>query len=558
MITRKHSLRFVLIFLGLISCLIVFGIKLILIQSFGSAHLVKLAKKQHNSLIDLEPKRGTIFDRNLRPLAFNVPVFSFFANPRVMSSRDRDQALSVLPGMLGIPREELARKLSERKYFVWIKRKISKDLAMELNKINLNGFGFRKESKRYYPNQNLAAHIIGFAGVDNEGLEGLELFYNKDLRGEQGWMRIIKDARQRQLLISDEIAPPKDGLNLVLTIDETIQFIAEHALEKGFIKNNAKAGSIIVVDVKTGEILALANKPTYNLDNVSQSNLENRTNRALSFVYEPGSIFKIVTAAAALEEGAFKETDRINCENGKYRVASNILHDHTPHGTITFREVIEVSSNIGVTKIAQKLGADKVYKYAHRFRFGQKTGIDLKGEVAGILKHPKVWSKTSIGAIPIGHEVLSTPLQLVCSLAAVANGGVYMKPYIVKYIKDNNDVIIRQFFPQEVDRIISEETAFRLKEILVGVTENGTAKSARIKGIRVAGKTGTSQKVEGKVYSHSRFYASFMGFAPADNPRLAAIVVYDEPHPYYFGGVVSAPVFREVMENSLKYLEAKE
>jgi len=555
---RKHVIRFSFVFIALIIFLIIFAFKLFFIQVFNSSHLTILADKQHNNFVELEPIRGTIYDRNLRPLAFNVPVYSLFANPRAMSSRDKIRAIENLPGLLGVNSSFVAECLKKNRYFVWIKRKINKDDAMKVEALKIGGLGFRKESRRFYPNKSLAAHIIGFANVDNTGLEGLELFYDNELKGKPGWMRIIRDARQRQLLLEDDILPPLNGHSMVLTIDETIQFIAEDALEKGLKKHNAKAGTIIVIDVKTGEILALANKPTYNVDEVSSSSIESRTNRAISYVYEPGSVFKIVTAAAALEENIFDEKDKVFCENGKYRVASNILHDHTSHGWLTFREVFEVSSNIGVTKIAQRLKPDIIYKYGKRFRFGQKTDIDLKGEVQGVFKHPSVWSKTSIGAIPIGQEVLVTPLQLVCAIASVANNGVYMKPFVVKSIKDDKGVLIQQFLPQEIDRVISEDTANRLKEILVGVTETGTAKQAKIKGMRVAGKTGTSQKVVGKAYSHDYFYASFMGFAPADNPRLAAIVVYDEPHPAYFGGVVSAPVFKEVIENSLRYLEAKQ
>jgi len=309
------------------------------------------------------------------------------------------------------------------------------------------------------------------------------------------------------------------------------------------------------MDVQTGEILALANRPTYNLDKAVESNIENRTNRAISFVYEPGSVFKIITASAALEEEIFDEEDKIFCENGSYRIANHILTDHRPHGTLPFREVFIVSSNIGVAKVAQKIGPANVYKYGNRFRFGIPTGIDLKGEVSGWLKDPSQWSKTTIGAIPIGYEVTVTPLQLVGAISSIANQGVYMRPFVVKYIKDNQDQVIKSFEPQLIDRVISPNTAHRVKEILKSVVESGTGKRARIEGVAVAGKTGTARKVIDGKYSRGKYYASFMGFAPADNPRLAAVVVVDEPHPSYFGGTVSAPVFQEVMANSLKYLK---
>jgi cell division protein FtsI/penicillin-binding protein 2 len=552
---RKHSLRFSLVFIFLITVLLFFSVKLILIQVFRSDYLAQLAEKQQNYSIELEPVRGSIYDRQLRLLALNIPAFSLFANPRSMSSVEKEKAIRLLPKMINIDGKSLHELLKKKKYFVWIKRKLSLDQVDKIRALKIKGLDFMNESKRFYPNGSLAAHIIGFAGIDNEGLEGMELMFNKYLKGEAGVSQVLRDAKQRHLMIEKNYVPPRDGSSLVLTLDETIQYIAERELDKAFEKHNAKGGSIIVMDVKTGEILALANRPTYNLEYVARSQLEARTNRAVNFVYEPGSVFKIVALSAALEQKKFVETDKIFCENGEYRVANHILHDHHPHGTLTFRGVFEQSSNIGVTKVAQRLGPDLFYQYARRFRFGVKTGVDLAGEVNGLLKPPSQWSKTTIGAIPIGHEVTTTPLQLVSAIAAIANDGLYMKPLIIKYIKDEHNEIIKSFEPQALDQIIAPETAKRVKEILVGAVESGTGKQAMIPGMRVAGKTGTAQKVVGNSYSHDKFYASFIGFAPADNPRLAAIVVFDEPHPNHFGGTVSAPVFKEVIENALRYLD---
>ena len=555
---QKHDLRFSLVTLVLLSCLFVFSVKLFLIQVFNSTHLTGLAQKQHNYFVELEPVRGTIYDRNLRPLAFNVPVYSLFANPRLMSEEDKTKAMEQLVPLLDLQPAFLQERLGRDKYFVWLKRKLSADIAGQIKKMKIKGVGFRRESKRYYPNGSLAAHIIGFAGTDNRGLEGLELSYNKYLKGREGEMQVLRDARQRQLQMGESFLPPRDGFHLVLTIDETIQYIAERALHKAYEKHDAKAASIIVMDVETGEILALANQPTYDLDHAAQSNIENRTNRAISFVYEPGSVFKIITAAAALEEDIFIEEDKIYCEDGKYRIANHILTDHRPHGALTFRDVFGLSSNIGVAKIAQKIGPDNVYKYGRRFRFGVPTGIDLKGEVSGWLKDPSQWSKTTIGAIPIGYEITVTPLQLVCAISSIANEGVYMRPFVVKYVKDNHGQHIKSFEPQIVDRAVSSDTARRVKEILKGVVETGTGKRAQIKGVEVAGKTGTARKVIDGKYVRGKYYASFMGFAPADHPRLAIVVVFDQPHPSYFGGTVSAPVFQEVMSNALKYLKISE
>lgn len=555
---RQHSFRFGLVFLALLFFLFLLFAKLVHLQVFRSEFLSSLANKQHNSLIMLEPRRGTIYDRNLRPLAFNVTVSSLYANPRAMSYEDKNKAVENLPGILGIDPETLQKNLTKHRYFVWIARKLPPETAEKVAALKIRGLGFIKESKRFYPNQSLAAHIIGFAGVDNRGLEGLELNYDKYLKGEAGWSQILRDARQRELMLEKNYVPPKDGFSLVLTIDETIQYLAERALEKAFVKHNAKSASIVVMNPRTGEVLALANRPTYNLADVANSNLESRTNRALSFFYEPGSVFKIVTAAGALEEGIWKETDRINCENGAYRVGGKILHDHHPHGILTFRQVIEESSNIGTSKIAQKIGSQNVYKYGQRFQFGRKTGIDLAGEVTGIFKHPRDWSKTSIAAIPMGQEVTVTAIQLAGAISAIANGGTYMRPFVVKYIKDNHEQIIKAHEPTAVTQVLTPETAKRLNTILTGVVDVGTGRMAKIEGVPVAGKTGTAQKVVGGTYSHSQFYATFIGYAPSDNPRLAAVVVFEEPHGTYFGGTVAAPVFKEVIQDSLKYLQTKQ
>ncbi len=557
MYIQKRSLRFVFVFLFLFSGLAYFSFQLLLIQFFRSEHLSAIAQKQQNYLLPQEPVRGTIYDRHLRPLAVNVTVYSIYANPKRMKSAEKDNAAKELAAILNVAPGPLREKLNHDKYFVWLMRKVPFELSEKIRHAKIKGIGLSRDSKRYYPNQSLAAHVIGFAGMDNKGLEGLELMFDKYLRGEPGYSQILRDAKQRELLIEKSFLPPKDGFNLVLTIDETIQYIAERAVDKAFSKSNAIAATVIVMNPKTGEILALVNRPTYDLSNVDKFPTENRMNRAISLVYEPGSVFKIVAASAALEENYFKETDKIFCENGSYSVGGHVLHDHHGHGMLTFSEVIEQSSNIGVTKIAQKMGPMTWYKYAKRFHFGDKTGIDLLGEIDGWIKKPSVWSKTSISALPIGQEVTVTPIQLVAAISAIANNGVYMKPYIVKYVKDNNDELIEAVESQAVSRVISPQTAQRLQMILKGVVDRGTAKKAQIPGISVAGKTGTAQKVENGHYSKDSFFASFIGFAPVENPQLSVIVMFDDPHPDHFGGTVAAPVFRDIVVDSLKYLDSQ-
>jgi len=531
---------------------------LIFIQIFRADFLSNLAQRQHEHSIVLEPRRGTIFDRNMRALAINLPVYSIYANARAMrQEHDVEEVVAKLSAIFKIDPKVISDKLDKDKYFVWIARKVPEDIYLNIKALKLQGIGFIKESKRFYPNQSLASHLIGFAGMDNNGLDGLERDYDKYLKGQPGHAIILRDAHSRELMFDKGYIAPVDGFSVVLTIDETIQYIAERALDRMYQKYHCQGATIIVMDPKTGEILAFANRPTYNLEDVGHSTPESRTDRAIVFTFEPGSVFKIVTASAALQEGVVKENDMINCEHGAYRVANHILHDHEPLGTITFKEVIEQSSNIGTTKVAQRLGAERMYSYAHHFRFGIKTGIDLPGEASGILKPVSRWSKTSIGAIPIGQEVTVTPIQLMGAISAIANDGIYMRPFVVKYVKDAQGQIIFQHQPLILDKVISKVTSTRMKAILKGVVDEGTGVKAAIPGIPAAGKTGTAQKVVGGSYSHSHFYATFAGFAPVDNPRLACVVVFDDPHPAYYAGTVAAPVFSEVVGDSLKYLNTQ-
>jgi len=528
-----------------------------LIQIFRSSYLSEKADKQHNHVVDLEPRRGTIYDRDMRALALNVAAYSLFANPKAMSVKQKTAAVSKLATVLGMDSEALSKKLLRDKSFVWLARKIPQDKYEQLKSVKMHGIGFIRESKRFYPNGELAAHVMGFANIDNAGLQGVELEFDKYLRGTKGVAQFLRDARQRDLMIEKDFIAPKDGHDVVLTIDETIQYIAEEALNRAYQKYNASSASIIVLDPRTGEVLAFANRPTFRPDMPEKSPPGNRTNRAVAFVYEPGSVFKIVTATAALEENATNEQEIFFCENGRYLVGNHILKDAHPKGKLTFRQVIEQSSNIGTVKVAQRLGPDKIHEYASRFHFGKKTNIGMTGEVSGWLKTTSRWSKTSIGAIPIGQEVTVTSIQLAVAIAGVANDGVLMKPYFVKYIRDANGVIVQENKPQVTGRVMRAETAVRVKSILQGVIENGTAMMARIKDVSAGGKTGTAQKVVNGTYSHSKFVASFIGFAPVENPQLAVVVTVDEPHPAYYGGVVSGPVFKEVVENSLKYLSGK-
>ncbi|MBL7151562.1 MAG: penicillin-binding protein [Candidatus Omnitrophica bacterium] len=533
--------------------------RLIYIQFFHSRYLAGIAKKQHNLFVELEPVRGTIYDSGLKKQAVNIPVDSLYAVANEMRPEDKEVAVGELSSILNLDEAYLRERLGRDKSFIWIARKITPEQSEALRRLNLKGLDFLKESRRSYPNSYLAAQVIGFAGLDNTGLEGLEVYYDKYLKGEAGWAIFLRDAHQKRLDLWAKMVLSKDGYDLLLTIDETIQYIAERELGKVFEKYHAKAASIIVMDPHTGAILALANRPGFDLNAYSRTGNEQIRNRAICDLFEPGSVFKIVTAAAALEEKKVTEEDRFFCENGSYRVANHTLHDHRPHGWLTFREVIEQSSNIGTVKTAQILGPELLYKYVKLFGFGSKLGIDLPGEISGMVKEPRAWSKTTIGAIPMGQEVGVTVLQLASAISVIANGGQLMRPYVVQEVRDKYGETIKKVPPVMIRKVISLETANRVKKILGGVIEDGTGKMAKIPGSSAAGKTGTAQKLEPNgSYSHNKFIASFIGFAPLEEPLVAIVVVVDEPRPYYFGGVVAAPVFKVVASDVIKYLRGKE
>ena len=554
---RIFTARLKLIAFFLILSLFIFLTRLSYIQIERSPRLKEIARNQHLQSIKIEPARGIIYDRNARELAVNIRSDSLYCVPGEIANRA--EVAEKLSSILGIEKEVLRERLTREKKFVWLARKISKEAASRIRELNIEGIYFIKEDKRVYPKDFLASHIIGFTDLDNRGLEGIELLYDTYLRGVVGGYTVVRDAKGRQLSsLRYNWTPSQDGYNLFLTIDEIIQHIAERELKAACRKHNARAGVIVVMNPNSGEILALANYPTFDLNNIGNSRVDARRNRAICDIFEPGSVFKIVTASAALQEQKAQLEDEIYCEGGSYQVAHHTLNDHKPHGWLTFPEVFIHSSNIGTVKIAQELGEEELYCYIKLFGFGTNTGIDLPGEVKGIVRNVKNWSKLSIAAIPIGQEVAVTALQLACAISAIANGGILLKPFVVKSIQDSDNNIVRLFQPQVRRRVISTANAEKLKQILVDAVEKGTGKKAKVIGYSVAGKTGTAQKATSQGgYSRTKFTSSFVGFAPADKPAISIVVVIDEPRPLYFGGLVAAPVFQRVAEETLRYLKVK-
>ena len=557
MYTRAHKTRLNAVFSLFIILLSILLIRILYLQIVKAYNLTLLAKKQHTAVIQLQPTRGTIYDRNTRPLAVSLNLESVFADDRAVE--EKRTAAKRLASVTGLGEQYVYARLNQEKGFIWIKRKLSPAEAARIKVLNIKGIDFLKESKRVYPNNSLASQIVGYAGTDNKGLEGLELKYDSYLKGSAGYRATFRDARRREIASFEyEYYPSVDGLDLVLTIDDIIQNIAERELDWAVQKFHPIGACIIVMDPRNGDILAMSSRPTYDLNSFQRASAGNRRNRAVTDMYEPGSMFKIVTASAALEENKVDLNDRFFCENGAWNHGGGrILHDHTPQGWLTFRQVIERSSNIGTVKVAFKLGGDNLYTYIKRFGFGDMTNIDLPGEVAGFIRPPSQWSGTSMYAIPMGQEVSVSALQMARAMSVIANGGKLVRPRIIQSVQDKHGEIIKEFPPEELRDVISEKTAATMRDILSGVVTDGTGQLAKVDGYDVAGKTGTSQKIENGTYSHSKFIGSFVGFAPVKDPKVVVVVMLDEPYPQYYGGVVSAPVFSRVVKDTLRYLEIK-
>lgn len=552
-ICNKPRLLVVLSFF--IFAFLLFSTRLTYLQIVKYPSFKEQANDQYSFLLTLSPERGVIYDRNMQRLACNLKVESLYAVPLQM--KYSHTVTSKLSDILDINQSIISERLKRRKMFIWLKRRLSEEEVKKIKALDVEGLDFVKEYKRFYPNGNFASHILGIVDIDNKGLEGVELLYNEYLGGKPGWKEVVKDAKGRELASQMKRSlPPCNGYNMVLTIDEVIQHIAEKALDKVYRKYKAKAAMVIVMDPQNGEILALANRPSFDPNTFHNSSHDIRRNRAITDCFEPGSSFKIVTASAALNEDAAKPSDVFFCENGSWSIYGHMLHDHTPHGNLTFKEVIEKSSNIGTVKVALRLKDKNFYEYIRRFGFGESTGIDLPGEVSGLLQPLSKWSKFTISSIPMGQEIGVTAIQMACAVSTIANGGIYYKPMIVKKVCDSKGEIIKKFDAEAVKEVISPQAAAKMRAFMRGVVENGTGKAAKLKNYTGAGKTGTGQKLEPSgQYSHSKFTASFVGFAPSENPSIVVCVFIDEPRPLYYGGTVAAPVFKEIAEETLRYLE---
>jgi cell division protein FtsI (penicillin-binding protein 3) len=525
------------------------------LQILQHENLVKKADKQHQHKVDLTPARGSILDCKGTTLAESIHMDSCYAEPR--NIKDVDGTAGVLAPILGIPKKELVARLSVNKSFTWIVRCLAPDVATRVKNMKLPGIGFVAESKRFYPNMEIGAHVIGFTGRDPDGLDGIELKYDSTILGNTGYIITERDALGRNIdILNTVIKDSSPGKSVVLTLDKTIQFIAEKELAKAVTESNAKSGMAVVMESDTGKILAMANYPTFNPNAISHYSLAQLRNHVVADSFEPGSTFKVFTIAAALDSSTIKATEMYNCENGTYRIAGRTIHDDHPHSRLTVSEIIKYSSNIGAAKIGFRMGEEKLSSYLRNFGFGARTGIDLPGESPGSVKSH--WYGIDLATISFGQGVSLSTIQLVTALSAIANGGNLMRPYLVEQILDDDGTVVQKFEPQVVRQVISPETAQKVTKMMETVTgDGGTGTKAALDGFRVAGKTGTAQKVDPvtHAYSPTKRIGSFVGFVPADKPKLTIAVIIDEPQGVKYGGVVAAPAFRGIAQNSLAYLK---
>jgi cell division protein FtsI (penicillin-binding protein 3) len=529
------------------------------LQMIDGERLSSLARGEYEGIIEIQPRRGDIYDQKGTKLAATIEVASLYANPAKVA--DKNTVAAKLAPLLELDAAALREKLASSKPFVWIKRKIGPQLMRQIEEMKIEGLGFIPETKRVYPHLSLAAHVIGFVGMDGQGLGGLEHAYEIFLRGARQKTSIFMDARKRIISQGQEGENEYlDGSSITLTLDAYIQYAVENELARVLEEHKAKSALAIVMEPTTGRILAMAVQPTFNPNIFSTYPEGILRNKNVTDCFEPGSTMKVFTVSLVLEKRAAKPTDVFFCENGRYRIGKHVIHDVHDHGWLSLQDIIKVSSNIGALKVGELLEREELYQGLLQFGFGQETGVDVPGETQGIVNPPRSWSSVGKANICFGHGVSVSPIQLITAFSAIANGGLIMKPYIVDRVVDARGNVIVYNTPQVLRRAVSVETAQTMSAILQHVVEKGgTGVNAAIDGFAVAGKTGTAQKVEpGKrYYSRDKYVSSFVGFLPADNPRIAVLVVVDEPRKQTYGGLVAAPAFKAICQKIIPYLGIK-
>jgi cell division protein FtsI (penicillin-binding protein 3) len=526
--------------------------RLAYLQLIRYGEFLARAEHQQQHIVEISPKRADILDRNHRALAISASVDSCFAIPSEIA--DPELVARLLGPVLKTSSDEIEAHLASSHSFVWIARKLPPETAARIQALNLKGIYFQKEDQRFYPKRNLAAAVLGYVDIDEKGIGGIEYGLNDRIRSKPGRMLISADAHSRWYDSSDKT--PDTGTSVVLTIDQNIQYIAEKALAQAMNTTHAKSGTVIVQDPSSGEILAMANWPTFNPNAPGESPADARMNRAVAALYEPGSVFKIVTLSAAIDQGLTNPDEVVDCQMGAIYIAGHRIRDHKPYGLLTVAQILAKSSDVGAIKLGLRLGAPKFYDYIRAYGFGSPTGIDLPGESRGLLRHLEQWTPVSVGSISMGQEVGVTPVQIITAMSAIANGGLLYRPHVVMALKSGNhqETSLASDLP-EPKRVIRPTTAAAMRAMLEGVVLNGTATRAQLDGYTAAGKTGTAQKIDPATgrYSATQLIASFVGFAPINNPAVTILVQLDSPVGLHEGGSVAAPVFKEVAEQVLAY-----
>jgi cell division protein FtsI (penicillin-binding protein 3) len=574
-----RRVRFVYVAIFFCFWVVAISFRLFWLQVVRHSEFVERAMRQQQRTFEVAPRRGVLYDRNLRELAMTVLVDSIYAVPSELGE-NRPEAAAILSKIVHTDpldhyttNQQMLARFNDSRNFAWVARKVTPDIAERVRELNLKGIYFQKEFKRFYPDADLAAHVLGYVGTDDNGLGGLEREFDDELHGVPGHMLTAVDAK-RHVMGSKE-SDPMPGENLVLSIDANIQYMAERALDAQVQKLKALHGTIVVQDPHTGQILALAVSPRFNPNDSRHIDAEDLTDLAVSDIYEPGSTFKLVTYSAALDGAGVQPTDMVDCQGGQMTMYGRTLHDDkSDHlGVVTVRQALEHSSDVGAAKMALKLGPDKFYKYMRAFGFGDRTGIELPSETRGLLRPPRKWGSTSILSLAIGQEIGVTPIQLVTMVSSIANGGEYLPPHILLQSSDElkgdprlKPEPFRPAFelpanlPDGSHRVISELTSAKMRAMMQGIVIEGTGKLAVLNGYSSAGKTGTAEKIDPAThtYSHTKLVASFAGFAPVSDPAIAIAVVIDSPtaggEDMHYGGAASAPVFAEVAQQVLEYL----
>ncbi len=552
---QQTRLRLMLLALTISMWAIVIGIRLVQLQVLGRDFFEQQSTRQSERTVNLDPRRGPILDREGRPLAVSVDAESLYAVPQdVADAPATAAALARALGLDAAGRREVLAQLSKSRAFVWIRRKLDPATVQRIRALQLDGIGFVSEHRRYYPQRELAAHVLGYVGLDNAGMSGVEYAFEKQIRGRAAKIVVHTDARRRPVAQTER--PSTEGATVVLALDEAVQHIAERELDSSMAETQAAAGMVIVVEPFSGEVLAMAGRPTFNPNRYSAYPSSRWRNRAVSDVFEPGSIFKIVTAAAAIQEKVVGVDETLDCGHGRIEIGSTVINDHAIFDLLTFRQAVQKSSDVGMIRVAQRLGRANFARYVHAFGFGAPTGVDLPGESAGLLRPIERWSALSLPSMSFGQEIGVTGLQITMAAAAVANGGYLMRPILVRRVEDAQGHVLHETKPLVVRRVLEPETVDTLTEILRGVVTAGTGRRAAIPGYVVAGKTGTAQKIDATGrYSMEDHVASFVGFTPASRPAIVVLASLDTPRGVANqGGDVAAPLFARVAEGALRVL----